>query len=365
VFVGIDIGYNSHVASACPGALFNAKRYPDGWKRAKTLHFTSDASGFKKLQGYLDKFSVNPTDFLILCEPTGGYYGLSLQMYLLGRGYTLLQVGNASVMEYRKNVYGSETKTDDMDARLMSRMGFLHEWVGEEFSLQAVQLLTPDESVLRFMTRDYIKLGKEIKRRKSQLHQILAFTFPELKTFFKDSLTGPVARSLLKKYPTPYELRTASVEEIAKLLHASAAYHHEKRASELLSLAQTTAGVQMVSHHLWRQEWILNQLDVLEEAQEAIRSQISQLIASHPYTLIIESFPIKSPIWTATLIGVIGNIDRFHNYGQFRAYDEAKHRKQMGLPTADKTLLTPVEIQDAIINTPEPADATFQQPETA
>jgi hypothetical protein len=42
-------------------------------------------------------------------------------------------------------------------------------------------------------------------------------------------------------------------------------------------------------------------------------------------------------------------------------YDEAKHRKQMGLPTADKTLLAPIEIQDAIIDTPEAA----QQPETA
>jgi len=73
VFVGIDVGYRSHVVCAIPGTLFNAKRYPDGWKRAKTLHITSDAAGFKKLQSCLDKLSVNPADFLILCEPTGGY----------------------------------------------------------------------------------------------------------------------------------------------------------------------------------------------------------------------------------------------------------------------------------------------------
>ena len=79
-------------------------------------------------------------------------------------------------------------------------------------------------------------------------------------------------------------------------------------------------GLQLVSHHLWRQEWILSQLDVLEDAHKALLTQLSQLIASHPYTPIIESLPLKSPIWTATLIGVIGNIDRFHNYGQFRAY---------------------------------------------
>jgi transposase len=440
VFVGIDIGYKTHVACAIPGAFFNAKKYPDGWKRAKTLHFSSDASGFKKLQGYLDKLSVNPADFLTLCEPTGGYYGLAMQMYLLGKGYTMLQVGNATVGEYRKNVYGSETKTDDMDARLMARMGFLHEWIGEEFSIQAIHFVTPDESILRLMTRDYIKLTKEINRRRSQLHQILAVTFPELKTFFKDSVTGIAARNLIKKYPTTQELRQAPVEDIAMLLHTSGAYKHEKRAGELINLAQTSAGLQAVNQHLWRQGWILSQLDALEEAQKALFSQISQLILSHPYTPIIESFPLRSPIWTATLIGVIGNIDRFHNYGQFRAYvgwfpkveqsgssinssklspsgarlgrkvfgqmamtlispqvrdtpfriyykrltargmrpitalghlagklasvfyeclkteipyDEAKHRKQMGLQTEVEAPLPPIEVQDIIITPPE------------
>jgi hypothetical protein len=97
VFVGIDICYKFHVACACPGSLFNAKRYPDGWKRAKTLHFSSDAAGFKKLQVYLDKISTDPIDFLILCEPTGGYYGLTLQMYLIQKRYHLLQVENKAV----------------------------------------------------------------------------------------------------------------------------------------------------------------------------------------------------------------------------------------------------------------------------
>jgi len=138
IFVGIDIGYRSHVACACLGLLFNAKRYPAGSKQAKTIHFSSDAKGFKRLQRYLDAFSPNPAHFLILSEPTGGSYGLALQIYLTMKGYRLLQVENSAVKEYRENIYGSETKTDDTDARLMARMGFLHEWVGAEFSIQAV-----------------------------------------------------------------------------------------------------------------------------------------------------------------------------------------------------------------------------------
>jgi len=300
--------------------LFNAKRFPDGWKRAETIHFSSDAKGFKQLQRYLDSFSTDPTQFLILSEPTGGYYGLALQMYLIMKGYHLLQVENSAVKEYREDIYGSETKTDDTDARLMARMGFLHEWVGEEFSIQPIHITTPDESVIRLMSRDLVKLGKEIGRRKNQLHQILAFTFPELKTFFKDDISGTAARNLIKRFPTPHELKKASIKEIAQVLHASHAYHHEKRANELLILAQDSVGLKLVSHHLWRQAWILEQLDVLETARNDLLSHLQQLTAPHPYAPIIESLPAKSPIWTATLISMIGNIDRFHNYGEFRAY---------------------------------------------
>jgi transposase len=320
IFVGIDIGYRSHVACACPGVLFNAKRYPDGWKRAKTLHFSSDATGFKRLQRYLNSFSTNPVHFLILSEPTGGSYGLALQIYLTMKSYHLLQVENAAVKEYRENIYGSETKTDDTDARLMARMGFLHEWVGEEFSIQAVHIASPDESLIRLMSRDLMKLKKEINRRKNQLHQVLAFTFPELKTFFTDDVTCPSARALIRKYPTPQELRKASVEEVATLFRVSHDRIHEKKARELLVLAQNSVGVALLSHHVWRQAWLLEQIDMLEPAWKELLSHVEQLIVSHPYTPIITSFPVKSPLWTATLISMIGMIERFRNYGEFRAY---------------------------------------------
>lgn len=241
-------------------------------------------------------------------------------MYLKMKGYDLLQVENYAVKEYREDIYGSETKTDDTDARLMARMGFLHEWVGEEFSIQPVHIANPDESMIRLMSRDLMKLTKEIGRRKCQLHQVLAFTFPELKTVFKNDLTCPSARKLIKKYPTPQELRKASVAEIAETFRANHDLIHEKDAAEILELAKNSVGVKLMSHHVWRQVWMLEQLDVLETARNDLLSELEQLIASHPYTPIIESLPVKSPIWTATLIGMIGNIERFHNYGEFRAY---------------------------------------------
>ncbi len=149
IYVGIDIGYREHVAAAIPLSGFNVARHQNHWKRAKTLHLSSDASGFKYLRHYLARFSTQPADFLILLEPTGGYYALTLLSFLIGAGYAVLQVENKAVKDYREKIFGSETKTDDTDARLMARMGFLHEMVGEEFSIQPVRLTNPDDAALR------------------------------------------------------------------------------------------------------------------------------------------------------------------------------------------------------------------------
>jgi transposase len=295
-------------------------RHQDSWKRAKTIHLSSDASGFKHLRRYLDKFSTQLTDFLILLEPTGGYYALTLLSYLIGEGYTVLQVENKAVKDYREKIFGSETKTDDTDARLMARMGFLHEMVGEEFSIQPVRLTNPDDAALRVMVRDLVKLQKEITRRFNQLQQVVAVTFPELKTFFTTSTARPAVRALLERFPTPQDLSAASPEDVADVLRGARAYSHAKRADELLALAQSSAGVKAIGHHLWRQGWIIQQLPVLEQARAELIQQLRQATAAHPYTPIIESLPVKSPIWTATLIAVIGNVERFSNYGEFKAY---------------------------------------------
>jgi len=87
IYVGIDLGYREHVAAAIPLAAFNPQHRPEGWKRVKTLKFTSDAAGYQRLKRYLDRLSIDSADFLVLLEPTGGYYGLSLILFLLGKGY--------------------------------------------------------------------------------------------------------------------------------------------------------------------------------------------------------------------------------------------------------------------------------------
>lgn len=320
IYVGIDIGYREHVVAACPLSVFNTHRHRDAWKRVKTLRFGTDADGFRQLQRYLDDVSTDRNHFLILMEPTGGYYAVAVQSYLIDQGYAILQVENTAVKDYREKIFATETKTDIVDARVMARMGFLHELVGEEFSIQPVRVSSADTLALRPMVLDYLNLQKEINRRKNQLQQINSAVFPELKTIFRESTAGRAARALVQRYPTPKDLAAADPGAVAELLHGVRAYKHARQAAEIVDLARRSVGVPNLAIYRWRQQWLIKQLPVLEEARAELVAQLEGACRTHPYAPLIDSLPVRSPIWTAMLIAVIGDIDRFPTYAAFRAY---------------------------------------------
>lgn len=317
VYVGIDIGYREHVAAACPASAL-APRGRDAWTRCKTLRFKSDADGFSLLKTYLEGFSTNPSHFLILLEPTGSY-GIAAQAFLVGNGYAVLQVAGMSVKQYREKLLSSDTKTDDVDARLLSRMGFLHESVGEKFSIQPVRRITTDSAALRPMVVDYLNIQKEISRRKNQLQQINGVVFPELKTMFTYRSAGPAVLAILGRYSTTQELGEADPDEVASLLRRVRAYRHAKQAGTLVALARGSAGISLPGYQ-WRQQWLVKLIPMLEERRDELIKQLELVCRQHPYTSLIESLPVRGPIWTAILIAVIVDVNRFANYGDFRAY---------------------------------------------
>ena len=61
----------------------------------------------------------------------------------------------------------------------------------------------------------------------------------------------------------------------------------------------------MLTQQHWRQGWIIKQIDLLDDARHDLVEQVRRISAEHRYTPIIESLPVRSPIWTATLIAVI------------------------------------------------------------
>jgi transposase len=317
-YLGLDVGYREHVAVVI--SLQTFVRGQERWQRARCLHFESSSGGLAKLQGYLDRHSADPKTFLGLCEPTGGYYGVVVFEYLQAQGYPMLWLENATTRHMRRQIFGDLPKTDEVDARVMARIGYLHEAVGEEFTLRPVQLATGDDSDLLALCRLSWKLNVMINRAQNQLTQVLATVFPELKSFFTDSVATIAPVSLVAAYRTPAELAAAPAAEVAAVLGRARAYHHAKRVPELQNLAAHSAGAVPNKGRAWRMEWLTGFLLANLEDQAELNKHIEQTVTARADYPLLAKIPYSGPGTIGTILAATGSIARFHNYRQYVAY---------------------------------------------
>lgn len=340
-YVGIDIGASFHVASCIQ---FDAFLDPKGiaWKRTKTMKFNSDSAGIADFLMALEKiekqFNLTKKDFLVLLEPTGGHYSYLIQQVLLNKGYDLYQVENRAVGEFRKNNLGITEKTDSMDAKVISYMGW-HKQLHPH--MQGVSLIRPQsvlQSLFRTVMRDRWYLNVQLTRRKNQVQQLLKVTHPDLNKAFK-SLSSPSVMKLVLEYPTALHLKEASAEEIYNTLLTAGAKSVAKKAANVLAKVTPYTVAVPVEHLVGRQKWLIEEALRLEESIKLIDEEIHTLlwgnvekgIDPHPYTEILMSLPFISENIACTLIGVIGDIERFNTYKEFKKYlGVSSENKQSG-----------------------------------
>lgn len=317
-YVGIDIGYRTHVA-----VVISHKRFMTGgqsWKRARCLSFASTASGFKRFQAYLDRFSEDHHAFLGICEPTGGYYGATLYAWLLERDYDIQLVDNSTVKGMRGRIFGYLPKTDDVDARVMARICYLHEVVGEEFTLKALVQAKPEDATLLALCRDNWRLKQVMTRARNQFTQLVAMVFPELKSFFTGSVSSIAPVKLLGSYPSPAEIAAADPTELKACLWRAEAYHHAKRVDELQTLARESVGILPDPVRAWRLKWLTEFLIANYAAQRALVEQIKAQVGQRSEYRLLKAIPYTTEVTLGTIIAATGDIQRFNNLRQYVAY---------------------------------------------
>ena len=317
-YLGVDVGYKEHVAVVI--SLKTFVRGDERWKQTRCVHFPSTQAGLRKIQRYLDRFSADPGEFLGLCEPTGGYYGATVFQYLLDRDYDMHLVENATVKHMREKIFPGLPKTDEMDGRVMARIGYLHEAVGEEFTLRPLGLPDPDSSHLLALCRDSWKLNTTITRARNQFTQLMAVTFPELKLFFTSSVStvGPV--SLVAAYPTPALLAETAKEEVYQVLWKAGCYQHARRVAELQALARDSSGLLPDPGRVWRLEWLTGFLLTNFRYQASLDKQVQELVKQREGYELIVNVPYSGPNTLGVILAVTGDVSRFSNYRKYVAY---------------------------------------------
>jgi hypothetical protein len=303
IYVGIDVGRHSHRAAILP-----SERAARGWEQAPVTAFSADADGFREFFAALQRAGATPENTVCALEPTGGYYSQPLFQALQRHGFEVIWVKNQAVHDLRETVYGRRSKTDAEDARLIARLLYLREAIGQEYAFQVAPGGTLPYRNLRLLVELRWKQVQARRRASNQLMQVLDVLFPELRRVFRKGTTRPTALHLLRRFSTAREIAAASEEDLHRVLVAEArSLRHQTAAPELRRLARASVGIEDGREVLeLAQGWLIQQLEDLQRSIEDLDARIEAAVAELPETEILRSLPHMSSRRIAILLAGMG-----------------------------------------------------------
>lgn len=326
LYVGIDAGRRHHVVAA----IVQERMENGTWERAGAHRVPTNGQGFRELIAWLQASGHPPSQVRIGCEPTGGWCAETVAAWLVRHGYEVSWLQNWAVHERRQLAIGKQTKTDALDARLIARLLYEREFHGQGKGFLNGNPRSTD--ALRLLVRNRVRLIEQRTRHRLQLTAIEDVLFPELKDFFRSSISSSAVRLLLESFPTPQAIVDAAPEVIYEVLvRQGRARIHAARIGELQHLAFESAGlVAGIEPILHAQGWILRQLHSVDQQVTDLERSIAKALEAWPVEqrTVLESFPCMSLMRQAVLLSAIGDVGEFHNDGQLRKllgwYPEAR-----------------------------------------
>lgn len=326
LYLGIDIGRRHHLAAAIPES-----RMRDGsWGRAAVRTIATTALGFRGLTGWLGELDFAPDQVRIGMEPTGGWYGRTVAAWLERHGYRVDWLQNFALHDRRHLMIGKQTKTDALDARLIARLLFERERLGLKGGF--LQRPPRNTDALRMLVRNRARLVEQRTRCRNQLTAIEDVLFPELKDFFKKSVTSSSARLLLESFPTPNHVAAADPVDLHRVVVRQG--HAGTLAARLMDLqlaAADSAGlIDDTDAIVHTQDWLLYQLNLLDGQIEQAESAINAVLEewSDQERAVLASLPAMTMLRQAVLLACIGDITYFRDDRQLRKllgwYPEAR-----------------------------------------
>ncbi len=147
--------------------------------------------------------------------------------------------------DHRETVYSRRSKTDAEDGRLIARLLYLQETVGQDYAFHLVQPGEERYQDLRLLVDLRGKPVQARRRASHQLTQVLDGLFPEFRLLVRKSVTGPTALPRLRRFPTIRAIADASVEDLHQVVVGEAkSLRHHTAAPQLKQRAPETGGLQ-------------------------------------------------------------------------------------------------------------------------
>lgn len=302
LYLGIDIGKNTHVASLIDE---NAKPL------FKAHSFSNTTDGAESLLNRLSTHISSENEVEIGMEATGHYW-LSIYSFLLDKGFVVHVVNPIQTDGWRKGTEIRKRKKDIIDSVLIADLIRYGDFVETSLSDE-------DTMSLRNLSRFRNYLVSSIGDLKRKVICVLDQVFPEYQSVFSN-IFGETSKELLSNFQSADDFNNITSSKLEEVLKNLSFKNFDKnKISRISELAANSFGLKFCK------DSFSLQLKLLIEQIKFIEAQVSDVETEE--NAILEK--INSPITTipgignvnaATILGEIGDVERFSNASKLAAY---------------------------------------------
>jgi transposase len=293
LIAGVDVAKSTHVARAL---------LPDGTV-TPPFAFANSREGFLALSAEIETRKPTPASAVIVGLESTGVYWVNLARWLAEHCCQVVQVSGLYVHRAKELTDNSRGTSDGKDALLIADLVAQGKYLG---FVRPVGILAD----LRHLVGLRQRLVHERAARYNLLHQSVDLLFPEFVTVFRD-VTGPGARRVLRRFPTPAAALAHPPDEMRRLLSEDGRVRAgvaklallQAAAQQSIGARRGTAGMEYALNDT------LQQLDSFDARVKQVEAEIGRLLPQVDETPILTS--LLGSMTVAVILGETGGLRQY------------------------------------------------------
>jgi transposase len=297
-YVGIDIASETHTLAIVD---------EEGRILVKATSITEDASGYERLRSV-----IGATDDVLVAMEATGHYWKNLFAWLATNGVAVALLNPVRTRRFAEEDL-VRTKTDAIDALGIARFA-------AQKRPPATRLPDAATEELRELVRHRDRLVQELCDHVRQLHRLVDLGFPELTRFLRN-LEGPLATTLLLRYPTARAFASERPRRLAKLKYGSGRLHvGDELAKQLIEAARASVGQHHGDAYKLQVRHACEDIDTLRRRVAELERDIERRLEDHEVGQLLTTIDGIGPQTAARFIAELGDPADFRDGAALAAY---------------------------------------------
>jgi transposase len=328
--IGVDLSVTAkHQAQVCD---------EQGKKIVPKFSFSLTKAELDTLCQQAQQEATAPTVVRFICEPTAMAW-FPLAIYAKTHKHKFIRVKAHKAHDLRQ-YYSRHRKNDTLDAGILAKIPLI-----DEKAMEEVYLPDAKTFALERRNRQKNRIRQEISAGKNRLRSLYHWLMPGLMNCFADPFDSR-GRTFYRHFTNPFQAKAAGPDGIRQVLeHASRQKMPPDLPEKLYAVAGNACELYTQADH-----WVdfqeihdevqieLELLENLEETLTKVQDRVDVLYQKIHPSRVIESLKGIGPSIGASVLGALGNPQRFSAQKKLRAFvgiipkqDDSGERAKKGL----------------------------------